>query len=108
MMSFHYSKFGDFDDGINLFELEIKDIAYTARSASYLDLHLEIDSEGRLRTKQYDKLISISLLWTLFLQKTKDWANVPPPPQKKTRENSGAPEGKVVPAQQVLVTNCRW
>ena len=27
----------------------------TARSASYLDLHLEIDSEGRLRTKFYDK-----------------------------------------------------
>ena len=24
-------------------------------SASYLDLHLEIDSEGRLRTKHYDK-----------------------------------------------------
>jgi hypothetical protein len=24
-------------------------------SASYLDLHLEIDSEGRLRTKLYDK-----------------------------------------------------
>ena len=27
----------------------------TNRSASYLDLHLEIDSEGRLRTKLYDK-----------------------------------------------------
>jgi hypothetical protein len=25
------------------------------RSTSYLDLHLEIDSEGRLRTKLYDK-----------------------------------------------------
>jgi hypothetical protein len=24
-------------------------------SASYLDLHIEIDSEGRLRTKLYDK-----------------------------------------------------
>jgi hypothetical protein len=24
-------------------------------SASYLDLHLEIDSDGRLRTKLYDK-----------------------------------------------------
>ena len=29
--------------------------SYTERSASYLDLHLEIDSEGRLRTKLYDK-----------------------------------------------------
>ena len=27
----------------------------TDRSASYLDLHLEIVSEGRLRTKLYDK-----------------------------------------------------
>ena len=36
-------------------ELEIKDTTDTDRSASYLDLHLEIDSEGRLRTKLYDK-----------------------------------------------------
>jgi hypothetical protein len=32
-------------------ELEIKDTTNTDKSASYLDLHLEIDSEGRLRTK---------------------------------------------------------
>jgi hypothetical protein len=36
-------------------ELEIKDTTDTDRSASYLDLHLEIDSEGRLRMKFYDK-----------------------------------------------------
>jgi hypothetical protein len=36
-------------------ELEIKDITDADRSASYLDLHLEIDNEGRLRTKHYDK-----------------------------------------------------
>ena len=36
-------------------ELEIKDTTDTDRSASYLDLHLEIDSEGRVRTKLYDK-----------------------------------------------------
>jgi hypothetical protein len=35
-------------------EFEIKDRADTARSASYLDLHLEIDSEGWLKTKLYD------------------------------------------------------
>jgi hypothetical protein len=29
--------------------------ADTDRSASYVDLHLEIDSEGLLRTKLYDK-----------------------------------------------------
>ena len=32
------------------------DLYTTDRSASYLDLHLEIDSEGRLRTKLYDKI----------------------------------------------------
>jgi hypothetical protein len=36
-------------------ELEVKDITDTDRSASYLDIHLEIDSEGRLRTKLYEK-----------------------------------------------------
>ena len=36
-------------------ELEIKDTTDTDRSASYLDLHLKIDSEVRLRTKLYDK-----------------------------------------------------
>ena len=47
-------------------ELEIKDTTDTARSASYLNLHLEIDSEGRLRTKPYDtEMISIFLLWTV-------------------------------------------
>jgi hypothetical protein len=42
-------------DCIYLIEIEIKDITDTARSASYFDLHLEIDSDGRLRTKLYDK-----------------------------------------------------
>ena len=39
-------------DCIYPIEIEIKD---TARSASYFDLHLKIDSDGRLRTKLYDK-----------------------------------------------------
>ena len=47
--------FGDFVNCIYPIELEIKDTADTDRSASYLDLHLEIDSEGRLRMKRYDK-----------------------------------------------------
>jgi hypothetical protein len=49
------SRFGDFVDRIYAIELEIKDSTDTDRSDSYLDLHLEIDSEGRLRTKLYDK-----------------------------------------------------
>ena len=40
---------------IYLIELEMKDTTDTDRFALYLDLHLEIDNEGRLRTKLYDK-----------------------------------------------------
>jgi hypothetical protein len=47
--------FGDFVDRIYPIELEIKDATDTDRSASYLDLHLEIDSERRSRTTFYDK-----------------------------------------------------
>ena len=36
-------------------ELEIKDTTHTDTSASYLDLHLEIDSWGAVTTKLYDK-----------------------------------------------------
>ena len=39
---------------ISLIEFEIKDPTYTSMSASYLDLHLEIDSENLL-TKPYVK-----------------------------------------------------
>jgi hypothetical protein len=49
------SRFGDFVDRIISHELEIRDTTNTDRSASYLDLHLEIDSQGRLRTTLYDK-----------------------------------------------------
>jgi hypothetical protein len=54
MSKFNLS-FGDFLDRIYPIEFEIKDTTNTYRSASYLDLHLEIDSEGWLRTKLYDK-----------------------------------------------------
>jgi hypothetical protein len=47
--------FGDFVDRIYPISIEIKDITDTDRSASYLDLHLETESEGRLITKLYDK-----------------------------------------------------
>ena len=47
--------FCDFVDRIYPIEIEIMNTKNTARSASYLDLHLEINSEGRLRTKLYDK-----------------------------------------------------
>ena len=47
VLSLYNSRFGDFVDRIYRIELEIKDTTDTDRSASYLDLHLEIDSEGR-------------------------------------------------------------
>ena len=57
VLSLNNSRFGDFVDRIYLIELEIKDTTCTDadRSASYLDLHLEIDSERRLRTKLRQK-----------------------------------------------------
>jgi hypothetical protein len=56
----NHCRFGDFVDRIYLIELDIKDTTDTFISASYLDLHLEIDSEWRLRMELYDKkLITI-------------------------------------------------
>jgi hypothetical protein len=55
-LSLNNSRFGDCVDRIYPIKLEIKDTTDTNRFASYFDLHLEIDSEGRLRTKLYDKI----------------------------------------------------
>ena len=48
--SLNNSRFGVFVDRLYPFELQINDTTYTDRSASYLDLHLNIDNKGRLRT----------------------------------------------------------
>ena len=53
--SLNNSRFGDFVDRIYPIENEAKDTTDTDRSASFHDLHLEIDSEARLRMKLYDK-----------------------------------------------------
>ena len=55
VLSLNNSRFGDFDDRIYPIGLEKKDTTDTDMSASYLDLQLALDSEGRLRTKPYDK-----------------------------------------------------
>jgi hypothetical protein len=55
VLSLYNFRFGDFVDRIYPIEREIKDTADTDRSTSYLHLHLEIDSAGRLRTTLYDK-----------------------------------------------------
>jgi hypothetical protein len=54
VLTLNNSRLGDFVDRIYPIELEIKDTTDRDRSASYLDLHLDNDSEGRLRTKLYD------------------------------------------------------
>jgi hypothetical protein len=53
ILSLINSKLGDFVDRIYPTELEIMDTTDADRSTSYLDLPLEIDSDGRLRTKYY-------------------------------------------------------
>ena len=49
------SKLGNYLVLICHIKFEIKVTTVTAKSASYLDLHLDMDNEGRLRTKLYDK-----------------------------------------------------
>ena len=51
VLSLDNTKFGDFVERIYPIELEIKDTTDTVKSASYLDLHLAIDNEGRLKNK---------------------------------------------------------
>jgi len=46
-------KFGDFVDLVYPIKLEIKDTTETDRSASYLALHLDIDSDGRLQKRKF-------------------------------------------------------
>jgi hypothetical protein len=55
VLSLNNSRFGDFVDRIYPIEFELKNTTDTDRSASYIDLHFEIDSRGRLRRKLYDK-----------------------------------------------------
>jgi hypothetical protein len=50
---YNNSKLGDFVDLIPPIVLEIKDTTDKAKSVLYLDMHIEIDSEGRLGTKFY-------------------------------------------------------
>ena len=55
VLSLNNPRFGDYVHRIYPKELEIKDTTDTVKSASYLDLHLEIDERGVLMTKLYDK-----------------------------------------------------
>jgi hypothetical protein len=67
VLSLNNSRFGHFLYRIYPIELAIKDTTDTDRSAPYLLLHVEIDSEGRLRTKHYDKRYFQFSMWTFHL-----------------------------------------
>jgi hypothetical protein len=56
----------DYLHRIYLIELQIRDATYTIRSALYVDTHLEIDSEDRLRRKPYDKTDDFNLPIIIF------------------------------------------
>ena len=55
VLSLSNSRFGDFVHPIYSIQLEVNDTTDRDMSASYLNLHLESDIEGRLRTKLYEK-----------------------------------------------------
>jgi hypothetical protein len=66
VISLNNSMLGDFVDRTYPIEFEIKDITDTDTCASYLDLHLEIDNDGRLRMKHYDKREGFNVLIVIF------------------------------------------
>jgi hypothetical protein len=67
VFSLNQFKFGDCVDRIYPTDLEIKDTTDTAKSASYLDMHIEIHVKVVLRTSLYDIIddinIPIGSLW---------------------------------------------
>ena len=55
VLSLNNCRFGDYLHVIYSNELAVKDIADTQTYTAYLDLNIEIDNGGRLKTKRYDK-----------------------------------------------------
>ena len=55
VLSLNNPKIGDYLEGIYQAELEVKDTTESINSASYLDLQLEYDIQGKLNLKLYDK-----------------------------------------------------
>jgi len=68
VLSLNNSNFGDYVDHIYPIELEIKDMTDTDRSASYIDLHVEMYNEDRnIRTKLYNKRVYFNFPIVNFL-----------------------------------------
>ena len=55
VISLNNPNFGDYLEVIYPTELEVKDTTESINSASYLDLQLEFDIQGKLNLKLYDK-----------------------------------------------------
>ena len=55
VLSLNYPKFGDYLEVIYPTELDVKDTTESINSASYLDLQLKFDIQGKLNLKLYDK-----------------------------------------------------
>ena len=70
ILSLNNSRFGDFVDRIYPIELDTHlscDTTDTDRSASYLDLCLAIDCEGRLRTKLYNERDDFPIKLSIYM-----------------------------------------
>ena len=52
------SRFGDYLHRINPNEIEVTDTTDSQMYTSYLDIHLEIDNEGLLKTKHYKNVMT--------------------------------------------------
>ena len=65
----------DYFDCIYSIDIEIEDTENTVRSASYLNIHLDIYSDDRLRTKLYDKrdYLNFPIVYFPFI-----CSNIPP------------------------------
>jgi hypothetical protein len=68
VLSLNNYGFVDFVDRTYPIDLEITYTTDTDRSASYLDLHLKIYSEGRLRTKLHKTIDDFNLLYIAVIQ----------------------------------------
>ena len=65
ILSLNNSMIGDFVDRIYRIELETKNATDTVRSLSYLDLHIEINSEGRWRQTRWVKFPHCELFFCI-------------------------------------------
>jgi len=70
VLSRNNSRFRDYLHRIYPNELEVEDTTDTQNYVSYLDLYLEIDIEGRLKIKLYDKRLTFPLVNFPFISNT--------------------------------------